>query len=114
MKRAVLVADQLGKRPVYLTELEPEIAHLFQVEPVGPLLKVTEGPDLTEARRELEEEAEEAAEKEATEGSDATRRARVEPGPHTRVPGPIPMTRRGPTTCALSLKALVLPADIAR
>ena len=77
MKRAVLVADQLGKRPVYLTELEPEIAHLFQVEPVGPLLKVTEGPDLTEAQRELaEEEAKKAAERDVG-GTKATRHAQA-------------------------------------
>jgi hypothetical protein len=47
MMRAVLIVDQLAKRPVYLTELEPEIAHLFTVERAGPLLRVTRGPDLT-------------------------------------------------------------------
>jgi len=46
MMRAVLIADQLGRRPVYLTELEAEIAHLFTVEPAGPLFRVTKGPDL--------------------------------------------------------------------
>ena len=46
MLRAVLIADQLARRPVYLTELEPEIAHLFTVESAGPLYRVTRGPDL--------------------------------------------------------------------
>jgi hypothetical protein len=49
MMRAVLIADQLARRPVYLTELEPEIAHLFSVEPAGPLFRVTRGPDLDQA-----------------------------------------------------------------
>jgi hypothetical protein len=47
MLRAVLIVDQLARRPVYLTELEPEIAHLFTVERAGPLYRVTRGPDLT-------------------------------------------------------------------
>ncbi|HWN81618.1 MAG TPA: DUF2723 domain-containing protein [Candidatus Udaeobacter sp.] len=47
MMRAVLIADQLPRRPVYLTELEPEIAHLFTIERAGPLFRVTSGPDLT-------------------------------------------------------------------
>jgi hypothetical protein len=46
MLRAVLIVDQLDRRPVYLTELEAEIAHLFSVEPAGPLWRVTRGPDL--------------------------------------------------------------------
>jgi Protein of unknown function (DUF2723) len=87
MKRALLITDQLGKRPVYVTELEPEIAHLFQVEAAGPLLKVTEGPDLTEAQRELAEEAEE-------EAKEAVKAAAM--------------------ACALSLKPLGAPADSAR
>ena len=49
MLRAVLIADQLPRRPVYLTELEPEIAHLFTVERAGPLYRVVGGPELTRA-----------------------------------------------------------------
>lgn len=43
LRRAVVIAAHLDRRPVYVTHLEPEIAHLFAVEPAGPLFRVT-GP----------------------------------------------------------------------
>lgn len=40
MRRAVLIEANLDRRPVYVTELEPELAHLFTADPAGPLFRV--------------------------------------------------------------------------
>ena len=39
--RAWLIAGNVERRPVYVTELEPELAALFAFEPAGPLLRIT-------------------------------------------------------------------------
>lgn len=40
MRRAVLIEANLDEHPVYVTELEPELAHLFTADPAGPLFRV--------------------------------------------------------------------------
>ncbi len=42
LKRAWLIEGNLGRRPVYVTELEPELAAMFTVEPAGPLYRVVQ------------------------------------------------------------------------
>ncbi len=49
--RGAMIERHLDERPVYVTELEPELAHLFRTEPAGPLYRVSRRPppDLTGA-----------------------------------------------------------------
>jgi hypothetical protein len=39
--RAWLIEGNRTRRPVYVTELEPELAAMFEFEPVGPLYRIT-------------------------------------------------------------------------
>lgn len=40
LRRGALIERHLDERPVYVTELEPELASLFAVEPSGPLFRI--------------------------------------------------------------------------
>jgi hypothetical protein len=42
LKRGALIEGHLDRRPVYVTDLEPELAALYRIEPAGPLYRVVE------------------------------------------------------------------------
>jgi hypothetical protein len=42
--RGAMIERHLDERPVYVTELEPELAHLFTAAPAGPLYRVSRRP----------------------------------------------------------------------
>jgi hypothetical protein len=57
MRHALLIEAHLDQRPVYVTELQPELAHLFDAEPAGPLFRVTRRPDREPGRSTIAEPA---------------------------------------------------------
>jgi hypothetical protein len=50
-RRGALIMTHLDERPVYVTELEPELALLFTVDPAGPLFRVDRRPPADSGER---------------------------------------------------------------